>query len=306
MSDTSLIMALAKVIIAAAWADGQVTNEEINSLKDLLFRLPDMTARDWASLDIYIDSPVDEAEAARLIEDLKRNISSSRDKELVVNSLDELLAADGNVSEEERQLLQEIKDELEHADDRIIGSLGRLLRGPVQRRSQAVNAPNRENYLNDFIENRIYYHVRRRIIESEANVDLPEEELRKLSLASGLLARVAFVDRDIKQEEKDGMSRGLQKGWNIPPQAAGLVVDVATNEIGKDIDYYRLSREFFESTTEAERLAFTEALFAIAAEDGFVTNEEIEEIRTIGLVLKLTHKQFIDAKLTVPREKRAN
>ena len=40
MSDRNLIFTLAKVIIAAAWADGQVSHEEVNSLKDLLFQLP--------------------------------------------------------------------------------------------------------------------------------------------------------------------------------------------------------------------------------------------------------------------------
>jgi hypothetical protein len=33
---------------------------------------------------------------------------------------------------------------------------------------------------------------------------------------------------------------------------------------------------------------------------------EIEEIRTIATVLKLSHRQFIDAKLKIPRERRAN
>jgi len=45
-------MTLAKVIIAAAWADDEVSHEEINSLKDLLFRLPHLEARDWSSLEI--------------------------------------------------------------------------------------------------------------------------------------------------------------------------------------------------------------------------------------------------------------
>lgn len=40
--------------------------------------------------------------------------------------------------------------------------------------------------------------------------------------------------------------------------------------------------------------------------DGGVSNDEIEEIRTITNVLKLTHKQFIEAKLKIPRERRAN
>jgi hypothetical protein len=76
MSDRTLILALAKVIIAAAWADGQVTLEETNSLKDLLFRLPRssrkhgrrISAREWAALEIYMESPIDGTERDRLVE----------------------------------------------------------------------------------------------------------------------------------------------------------------------------------------------------------------------------------------------
>jgi tellurite resistance protein len=45
-----------------------------------------------------------------------------------------------------------------------------------------------------------------------------------------------------------------------------------------------------------------DALFAVAAADGGVSNDEIEEIRGISNSLKLTHKEFIDAKLRIPRE----
>lgn len=306
MANTPLIMALAKVIIAAAWADGEVTLDETNSLKDLLFRLPDMTARDWASLEIYIESPVDEADRARLIEELKMNMSSASDKDLVLTSLQELISADGNVTSDEQLVFEEIAGELDEVNVNLFGNMGRLLRGPVQRRSQALNTPNRELYLDDFIQNKIYYHLNRRLEAGETELDIPEKELRKLSLAGGLLARVAYVDRDITPGEIDGMAQALQKGWPISPQAANLVVDVATDAIGKNLDYYRLSRSFFECTTETERLAFTDALFEVAAGDGFATHNEIEEIRTIAMVLKLTHKQFIDAKLKIPSEKRSS
>ena len=73
MSDKNLILTLAKVIVAAAWADGEMTLEEINSLKDLLFQLPhaggvQITGREWARLEMYIESPVGAAERARLVE----------------------------------------------------------------------------------------------------------------------------------------------------------------------------------------------------------------------------------------------
>ena len=75
MSRSTVIMPLAKVMIAAAWADGTISNDEINCMKDLLFQLPEMTARDWSELEIYIDSPVVKAERERLVADLNRVLS---------------------------------------------------------------------------------------------------------------------------------------------------------------------------------------------------------------------------------------
>ena len=58
MSNSNVMLSLAKVMVAAAWADGVITNEEINSLKDLLFHLKGITAQDWAEIDIYVETPV--------------------------------------------------------------------------------------------------------------------------------------------------------------------------------------------------------------------------------------------------------
>lgn len=305
MAKPRFIMALAKVIIAAAWADGQMTNEEINSLKDLLFRMPEMRAHDWAALDIYIDSPVSEADRTRLVEELKTALSSSADKALAISKLEEVISADGVVSEQELAAIEEVKSAIEEVDVSIFGKLGQLLHGPVQRRSQAVaEGQNRELYLDDFIKNRIFYNVHRRLALGESKLDIPEAEVRKLSLAGGLMARVAYVDREVTDSEFDAMLTALEDNWDIPKEAAALVAEVAVDEISKDLDYYRLTRRFFERTTGAERLRFLDVLFAVADADGHVSYEETEEIRTISNMLKLTHKQFINAKLKIPRQRR--
>ena len=307
MPKDQVIMPLAKVIIAAAWADGELTNDEINSLKDLLFHMPDMTARDWAKLEMYIDSPVDDTERERLIADLQSAMVSKRDKELAVNELDQMVHADGELTSEEEAVVEEIRTAIEDVDTGIFGGIGRLVRGPVSRRSQKVaSAPNRELYFEDFMSNRIYYNIRLRLdLLNEEDLPMSEAELRKFSLAGGLMARVAYVNRDASEAEYDSMRNALGKCWQIGDEEAAVVVEVSVSEISKDLDYYRLSREFFESTTEAERLCFLDVLFAVADGDGRVSYEEIEEIRMIANMLKLTHKQFIDAKLKIPPDHRA-
>ncbi|MGB2911413.1 MAG: TerB family tellurite resistance protein, partial [Anaerolineales bacterium] len=61
-----------------------------------------------------------------------------------------------------------------------------------------------------------------------------------------------------------------------------------------------------ETTTAEQRVRFLDVLFAVADGDGRVSYEETEEIRLIAKMLKLTHRQFIDAKLKIPSEQRSS
>jgi uncharacterized tellurite resistance protein B-like protein len=305
VTKSKTIMALAKLMIAAAWADGSISSQEINSLKDLLFRLPEMTARDWDELDIYIETPIGEAERERLLADLLANLRSRRDKKLALETLQSLADADGVMTVEERQVMEEITHAIQDSTPGMLGFLGKLLKHSLQQRSQALHdAPNRELYLDDFTRNKVFYAVNRRLNLEGDSINLPEEALRKLSLAGGLMARVAYVDHEVESAEFDTMVKAIQAHWKLPDIQAALVAEVAVSEVARGMDYYRLSREFFLNTTEAERLDFVDVLFAVAAGDGALTYAETEEIRTIAYVLKLTHRQFIEAKMKVPAARR--
>lgn len=307
MSRSSLVLTIAKVVIAAAWADGDITNDEMNSLKDLLFHLPDMTGREWAMLEMYMSTPVGEAERRRLIAELQEDLTKSSERDLALKSLESMIRADGVVTEREKLVAQEIREAIEDADSGVFNMIGRLIKGPVERRSTAVAAaPNREQYFDDYIKNRVYYGVHLQLDTQETSLDIPDDQLRKLSLAAGLLARVAHVDESVSTTEKDTIIQALQQVWKLDLQAAELVVGVALAEVTPEMDYYRLTRSFFETTTEVERISFLDILFAVAGADGYVTSAEIEEIRALSLGFKLPHKVFIDAKLKIPRAERAS
>jgi uncharacterized tellurite resistance protein B-like protein len=305
MSDQNLILALAKVLVAAAWADGQIATEELNSLKDLLFQLPGLTASDWVQIEIYLDSPVDAAERQRLVSDLENRLSSEADKQQVMAALDQLVQADGVVSPAEAEVINEIKASIDNAQTGQGSLWNHLVHGRVARRSQVVaNAPNREDALDDFIQNYIYYEVKRQFGEATKDLSISDAELRKLSLAGGLMARVAYADQQVSQSENDAIIQALKQHWQLSDRAAAVVAKAAEKAVAGDMDYYRLTRSFFEATDEDERLRFLDVLFAVAASDGQATFNEVEEIRTISSGLLLSHKQFIDAKMKLPPEKR--
>jgi uncharacterized tellurite resistance protein B-like protein len=297
-----LILTLAKVLIAAAWADGELTHEEVNSMKDLLFHLPQLSARQWASLQMYIESPVGDAERERLLEELRFAIRTPRDRELAQQALDEMLHADGDVSAEEEQVAAEIRATI---DSVSVDALSRLVKGMTGRRAQALaNAPNREAYLEDFVRNKVYYGVRRRLDLGEAELEVGDDVLRTLSLAGGIMAQVARVNPQISDAEVGTIVDALQTYWHLDADQAAFVAGVAISETASLMDRNRLAREFASVVGPRQRSEFLDVLFAVAAADGVATYEEIEEIRVIARSLKLSHQQFIRAKVKLPQERR--
>ncbi len=308
MTEKEFVMTLAKVIIAAAWADGQITNEEINSLKDLIFHLRQsgfddvnqFNAQEWARLDIYIETPVEEAERARLIVDLQDALQSERHKDMALRALRELVAADGEVTESEKEVVAEIEKAINAVSLGFVANLERLIGGAVSKRSQAVaDAPNREVYFDDFITNKVFYRVSQRLKIDRSDLKIPEDELRKLSLVGGLMAKVAYVDREVTEDEFKGMAQAIETHWEVSSQLAVFVAEVAVSAVEETFDSFRMTRELMECTSEDERRKFLDVMFAVASSDGQISYDETEEIRKIARGINLTHKDFIDSKLRI-------
>lgn len=298
------VLTLAKVLIAAAWADGTLTEEEKNSLKDLIFGLStggyQLTAQEWDLLDLYMDAPVEADERARLVADLHDAIRTPEERAYVVQALQQMATADAEPSETETQIVAEIIQSIDESHTGFMDSLNRFLGGTMDRRSTAVaNAPNREIYFEDFLKNRVYYEVEKQLHQDGKTLDLSDEELRRLGLAGGLMARVAHVDREIEAHEKALMVEKIRDYWQVEEETAVFVTTVAINTVDVTYDYYRMTRQFTELTTVEERQRFLAVLFQLAAADGELTFNETEEIRLISQSLNLSHADFIAAKLTV-------
>jgi uncharacterized tellurite resistance protein B-like protein len=305
MPGREFIMDLAKLMIAAAWADGELQNEEINALKDLLFNLEDVTGDEWAHLEIYMDSPVSTEEKVNLISSVLGQIKSEEDKELVVATLEKLVQADGVVTEEEKAVLEEVKNAVWDMNFGLLAKVSRMIKTAVTGRDQNYKtATQRENQVDDYIENNIYYNLKSESEKKGITFDLPAQQVKKLCLAAGLLARISAVDSGISEDEKQTIREVLSTQWDLSEQQAQIVTQISCDKTLQGLDYFRLTRGFFDCTTLDERRNFIKCLFRIANASEKTSYDETEEIRKVSNSLKLTHKDFIEAKLTIPDEDR--
>ncbi|MFC1516532.1 TerB family tellurite resistance protein [Thermodesulfobacteriota bacterium] len=305
MFDKTFIMDLGKLLIAAAWVDGELSKEEINALKDLLFAIPDISGEEWKHLEIYMDSPVTTEEREALLSRVLTGATTKEEKALVIDTLTQLFQADGEITDDEQAVLQEIKEALAKAPTGIFAKMSKLIKTSVKKRNDSSRAATpRERRIDDFIMNTVYYQLESELNEKGIEINLEEQQIRKLCLAAGLLARIAAVDSGISKKERKIIRSVISQEWGLSDKEANLVTEISCHRVLKGLDHYRTARGFFDFTTHEERQVFLKTLFKIANASDMTSSKEIEEIRSISTSLKLSHQDFIEAKLTIPREDR--
>jgi len=128
-----------------------------------------------------------------------------------------------------------------------------------------------------------------------------EDELIKCACVAGLLARVAYIDFEIHENEKDFISKSLLDWTNFNKEEVEAISKVAIEEI-KDLaglENHLYCHPLNKLMDNDEKYGVVETLFAMAASDHEVTGNESEEIRLINMGLRLEHKHFISARATV-------
>jgi uncharacterized tellurite resistance protein B-like protein len=314
MPDRNLILTLAKVAIATAWADGEITPKEINNVKQVLMRLPNsggksgpqLTAREFAMLEMYARMPVEADERARLLEELQAAKWTPADRQMAIEMLTNLIKTDGTVTADEQAVVAEATAAIDAAAGGNAKSLGKLFGRSVKQVSAASgSAPNRERDLEEFMKNKSYYMIRTRLNDASIEVGISDAELRKLSTAAGLMARVSRTDPSSSEEERNAIVQALQSHWPITAEAARIAAEATLSGISLDTDPLRLAQELLDITDEDERARFIDALFVVAFADGFVSQAELSEIGSIASWLYVPRKTFINAKIKIPSKQRA-
>ena len=305
MADKRFILELGKLLIAAAWADGALSAQEVNGLKELLFQLPEISGEEWMELELYMASPVSETERQRLLDRVVGKMTSPSDKTLALQALEKLLPMDSPIADQQTEVVHQLRQDIEEGSGGVLEHLRRPLRRVLNLRGeQYTHEYDRESRLEDFIKNTVYFQVMMELKERGITFEVEDSQIRKLCLAAGLMARIAGVDYTVSPEETDVIREVLASKWALSKEQAQLVADISSHRVFRGLDRVRLVKGFNDYTTIPERREFLNCLFAVANAADRTSFDEIEEIRSLAKGLELSHQDFIDAKLAISREDR--
>jgi uncharacterized tellurite resistance protein B-like protein len=296
MRNNAIALALGKVIIAAAWVDGEIQQEEISCLKDLLYQLPELPREGWEALNACMASPVSSDDAAQWIASLSALLKTEDDRAFALYALERVVSADGVVTEQERRFMDQITCVLKGKSVDWAGSIDPLLKQSIKRRERAVSEVDTtyEGFVfcpKSCLEAR-FRRLSRYSRNPFKNYALPRAEARKLHLAGILMSAIVRADGHVDDLEVAQVIEFLQERWDLSYEEAYYVSTVCLNYSRKRKDVMRPCREFYEITDSAERVAFLDVLFKVALADGVLSEEEVQFVMAVAANLKLGHKEF--------------
>ncbi|WP_309399894.1 TerB family tellurite resistance protein [Cerasicoccus maritimus] len=108
MIKQELSLAVAKVLIAAAWVDGIVQEEEERFLRDFIIRMPGIDESTWEELAPMLERPIYEAERIRMLRDMRLLIADQKDRRFAIQAINQLFISDGEIAPEEEEAVRQM------------------------------------------------------------------------------------------------------------------------------------------------------------------------------------------------------
>jgi uncharacterized tellurite resistance protein B-like protein len=138
--------------------------------------------------------------------------------------------------------------------------------------------------------------VRRIVVQLEA---LEPHRARYLAAFAYILARVAYADQQVSDEETQRMEQIVVQFGGLSQAQAVLLVQIAKAQAGLfgGTEDFLVTRQFRDVSTPEEREQLLHCLFAVSAADDSISSVEESQIRQIASEIGFTDHDFIAVRL---------
>jgi len=118
-----------------------------------------------------------------------------------------------------------------------------------------------------------------------------------------LLLEMANIDGEFSELEKDSIVQVLRNNYQLSAEHAAALMKAAEkaaeDELKKSIDLWQFARLINENYSAEEKIKVIETVWQIIYTDGILDKHEDYLVHKLAKLLRLSHKELIDAKLKV-------
>lgn len=124
-----------------------------------------------------------------------------------------------------------------------------------------------------------------------------ESGMKKQIAACVLLLEAAHADDECSQAEMAHIIDTVQKKFGLSPEYAAELIEIAHQERKNSVDLWGFTNYLNQQLSKDEKLAILEDVWRIIFTDGHLEMHEDHLAHKLANLLRLTHKELIDAKL---------
>lgn len=282
-----------KVLATVAWADGELTNSELNIIKSF-YRKFDLDSRQISELKPYLAAPIPKKEQDDLFRSLVAELKSPKERKEIVKDLEAMAHADNIIKDEEKQLLEQFSQLVAETNftKRSFGKIRNMFKHTILK-----PAREKDQRLNNYFKDTVLRKVDLKTKGGRNKINLDDDQLYFICLLGTLLASVAHVDDRFDDREKEALKKRLEERFTFNKIEMSVLFEIIEEQAGKGIDRHDTVTEFNRLVSYNDRLNTVDCFFAVAAADGDISHDEMEEIRAITKTMRIPHKVFIESKL---------
>lgn len=132
---------------------------------------------------------------------------------------------------------------------------------------------------------------------SEAEKETTSHDVRIATCA--LLLEMAHIDGEFSESEREGIINIIKKDYDLSDEHAVALIEAAGEELQRSIDLWKFARLINQNYSADEKIQIIEMVWKVIYTDGKLDKHEDYLVHKLAHLLRLTHKELIDAKVKV-------
>jgi uncharacterized tellurite resistance protein B-like protein len=282
-----------KVLSTIAWADGELSNSELNIIKSF-YRKFKLNSHQISELRSYLAAPIPKKEQDDLFRQLVAELKSSKERKEIIKDLEAMAYADNKIKDEEKELLEQFAKLVAETSisKRSFGKIRNLFKHTILQ-----PAREKDHRLNNYFKDTVLRKIEIKTKGGKNKISLDDDQLYFICLLGTLLASVGHADDNFDANEKKALNQQLKDRYSFDKNELSILFEIIEEQAKQGIDKHDIVTEFNRIVSYNDRLNTVDCFFAIAAADGDISHDEMEAIRDITKTMRIPHKAFITSKL---------
>jgi uncharacterized tellurite resistance protein B-like protein len=139
---------------------------------------------------------------------------------------------------------------------------------------------------------------------ADARADQQSDKPHDIRVATcALLLEMAHIDDEFSEAERENIILILKRDYRLSDEYANEIIQATEEELKGSIDIWQFTNLINQNYSIEEKNQIIEMVWRVAYADGRLDKHEDYLVHKLAKLLRLTHKQLIDAKLKIVHDK---